>query len=54
MLERLRSSEGAKKMSVNCADEHGQRQSEDIYIVDRGSSFKDVHADEAIHECMCK
>ena len=34
-----------EKMTVDCADQQSQRQSEDIY-----SSFKDVYADEAIHE----
>ena len=36
-------------MTVDC--EQSQRQSEDIYIVDSGSSLKDVYADEDIHEC---
>jgi hypothetical protein len=31
-------------MTVDCADEQSQRQSEDINIVD-SRSFKDVHAD---------
>ena len=34
-------------MTLDCADEQSQRQSEDIYIVDSCSSFKDVYADEA-------
>ena len=34
-----------------CADEQGQWQCEDIYAVDSDSSFKDVYADKAIHEC---
>ena len=38
-------------MSVNCEDEQSQRRIVDIYIVDSCSSFKDVYADEAIHEC---
>ena len=38
-------------MTMDSADEQSQRQSEDLYIVDSGSSFKDVYADEAIHEC---
>jgi hypothetical protein len=33
-----------------CADEQSQR-SQDIYIVDSGSIFKDVYTDAAIHEC---
>ena len=40
-----------KKVNVGCADEQGQRQCEDIYAVDSDSSFKDVYADKAIHEC---
>ena len=33
-------------MTVDCVDEQSQRKSQDIYIVDSDSSFKDVYADE--------
>ena len=31
--------------------EQSQRQRQDIYTINSGSSFKDVYADATIHEC---